>query len=556
MILFGAVVWLLTVAESDSNFLNIDDIRLVNGTGPFGGRVEISINGIWGTVCDDSFDMNDAAVMCRMMNLKASAFVTGAWFGQGLGPIFAQEFECRGYETHLRDCPFVSNVQCTNERDVGIICSECGKIEINNGHASSISANGTELSVVCNNNFKTNVTTSICENEVWTMPSVTCVYDITDIRLTDGIGLYDGRIELLVNGTWGTVCATSFSWPEARAICNILFGTTWYRTYHSANPSYYGVKTGPIFIDNLDCDGSENDINECSYSLDVSCTSHSSDAVVACNVLPLNVTDTRLVNGTGPYDGRVEFFVDGHWGTICNRYVDMYDAQAICNTHNASLATYFDTALYGEGSGPVLIGYISCGSGRDHVNECSYYSPFRSSCRHNYDLSIACTPCGLPDIYNGAPFSFNNTELTVKCYTGFFPYYIKMTCLSNGSWAEDGRCTSYDDYPLNIHESRLISSYVPTEGRVELLVNDIWGTICDNNFDLQDATVICKMFGLQYSGHYVKARGFGRGTGPIYIDVLDCNGTETHINECSYNISNTCTHYDDVGVICSGINLN
>jgi hypothetical protein len=50
------------------------------------------------------------------------------------------------------------------------------------------------------------------------------------------------------------------------------------------------------------------------------------------------VTNTRLVNGTGPYDGRMEMFVNGQWGTIDARYVDMYDARTICNTHNARYA--------------------------------------------------------------------------------------------------------------------------------------------------------------------------------------------------------------------------
>ena len=45
---------------------------------------------------------------------------------------------------------------------------------------------------------------------------------ISDIRLANGLGLHDGRIEVLVNGVWGTICGLSFSSNEAEAICNIL----------------------------------------------------------------------------------------------------------------------------------------------------------------------------------------------------------------------------------------------------------------------------------------------------------------------------------------------
>ena len=47
------------------------NIRLVDGGGiPTHGRVEIQINGTWGTICDDGFDQRDAAVICSMMGFS------------------------------------------------------------------------------------------------------------------------------------------------------------------------------------------------------------------------------------------------------------------------------------------------------------------------------------------------------------------------------------------------------------------------------------------------------------------------------------------------------
>ncbi|XP_053387314.1 scavenger receptor cysteine-rich type 1 protein M130-like [Mercenaria mercenaria] len=335
MVCVALLFHVLIGISTASDYLDISGIRLANGTGPFGGRVEVSINGVWGTVCDDSFDMNDAKVMCRTMNLQATAYFSGAFYGQGIGPIFAQEFKCSGYEQHIKYCKFDVNVQCTHARDISIVCTECGEVDISNGYAKSISENGRVLTVACKTGFRSNIDTSVCEAGAWSVPSIYCAAaDITDIRLANGIGLYDGRVELLMNGTWGTICSTSFSWDETRAICYILYGTTSYEAYFTSSYSY-GEGTGPVHIDNLDCKGTVTDINECAYSLDVSCADHSRDVAVVCRVFPLNITHTRLVNGTGPYDGRIELYVDGHWGTIDRRYVDLYDARTICNTHGA-----------------------------------------------------------------------------------------------------------------------------------------------------------------------------------------------------------------------------
>jgi hypothetical protein len=55
------IIYLFTPA------IDVTEIRLVNGTFPGEGRVEVKHGEKWGSICDDSFDVNDAKVICRML---------------------------------------------------------------------------------------------------------------------------------------------------------------------------------------------------------------------------------------------------------------------------------------------------------------------------------------------------------------------------------------------------------------------------------------------------------------------------------------------------------
>ena len=100
---------------------------------------------------------------------------------------------------------------------------------------------------------------------------------------------------------------------------------------------------------------------------------------------------------------------------------------------------------------------------------------------------------------------------------------------------------------------RLVSGPTQYEGRVEVYHNGEWGTVCDDGWDLNDAQVVCNELGL---GNAIAARHsafYGKGRGNIWLDDLNCVGTEWTIGNClhrGWKLHN-CNHHQDAGVKCA-----
>uniref|UniRef100_A0A672TJH7 Macrophage receptor with collagenous structure n=1 Tax=Strigops habroptila TaxID=2489341 RepID=A0A672TJH7_STRHB len=86
-------------------------------------------------------------------------------------------------------------------------------------------------------------------------------------------------------------------------------------------------------------------------------------------------------------------------------------------------------------------------------------------------------------------------------------------------------------------------------GRVEIFHEGSWGTICDDGWSTQDATVVCRMLGYTRA---ISAFTATAGSGQIWLDDVNCSGNERSIFDCqkpNWGVNN-CSHNEDAGLEC------
>ena len=105
------------------------EVRLSGGRHNREGRVELRYLGSWGTICDDSWDITDAHVVCRMLDFKGAIEARGsAYFGPGSGDILLDNVRCNGSESNIADCQHngLRNHDCGHNEDAGVTCTSPG----------------------------------------------------------------------------------------------------------------------------------------------------------------------------------------------------------------------------------------------------------------------------------------------------------------------------------------------------------------------------------------------------------------------------------------------
>ena len=113
----------------------------------------------------------------------------------------------------------------------------------------------------------------------------------------------------------------------------------------------------------------------------------------------------------------------------------------------------------------------------------------------------------------------------------------------------------YFPFPTCEHNVELIGGQNANEGFIEIYKSGAGrGGVCDDEFDINDANVICRLAGYPkgVSNIYIDSKPFGHGNGEIGMDDLKCHGHEKSIFDCPYGGwgNSDCNNGEWAGVRC------
>ncbi|XP_053177437.1 scavenger receptor cysteine-rich type 1 protein M130-like [Scomber japonicus] len=499
-----------------------DSVRLVNGTSLCSGRLEVKSEQSWSSVCEADFDQQDAEVVCRELGCGAPSVLQGALYGEVEAPMWTKEFQCGGNESALLDCRRSDSARrtCSPGKAVGLTCSP------------------------------------------------------ESVRLVGGASRCAGTLEVK-QGEWRPVTYNVFRWTlkEAAVACRELdcgsAVSTGSRKESSDRPAWW-IRT--------DCVQAGSTLRDCVLS-----DSSSSMVELTCS------DSVRLVNGTSLCSGRLEVKSEQSWSSVCEADFDQQDAEVVCRELDCGAPSVLQGALYGEVEAPMWTNEFQCGGNESALLDCRRSDSARRTCSPGKAVGLTCSEtvrlvggasrcAGTLEVKQGVwrPVSDNDwtlKEAAVACgeldcgsavstgsrkESSHRPVWtIRPNCLQSGSTLRD--CVSSDSSSSMVVELtcsdsvRLVNGTSLCSGRLEVKSEQSWSSVCEADFDQQDAEVVCRELGCG-TPSVLQGALYGEVEAPMWTKEFQCGGNESALLDCrrSDSARRTCSPGKAVGLTCSG----
>ncbi|KAE8285531.1 Scavenger receptor cysteine-rich type 1 protein M130 Soluble CD163 [Larimichthys crocea] len=450
-------------------------------------------------------------------------------YGEVEAPMWTKEFQCGGHESALLDCRSSGSTRntCSPGKAVGLTCSE-------------------------------------------------------PVRLVGGHSRCAGTLELKLLGEWRPVSYSVSDWTlkTAAVVCRDLdcgSAVSVEQRKESSDRSVWWIRS--------DCVHSGSALRDCATS------SYSSSSI-----LNLTCSDSvRLLDGSSLCSGRLEVKSDQsdqRWSSVCEADFDQQDAEVVCRELGCGAPSVLQGALYGEVEAPMWTKEFQCGGHESALLDCRSSGSTRNTCSPGKAVGLTCSePVRLVgghsrcagtlelkllgewrpvDYYSlwtlktaavacrdldcGSAVSVEQREESSDRSV----WWIRSDCVHSGSALRDcassGSSSSIVD--LTCSDSvRLLDGTSPCSGRLEVKSDQSdqrWSSVCEADFDQQDAEVVCRELGCG-APSVLQGALYGEVEAPMWTKEFQCGGHESALLDCrsSGSTRNTCSPGKAVGLTCS-----
>ncbi|XP_067433395.1 scavenger receptor cysteine-rich type 1 protein M160-like isoform X2 [Thunnus thynnus] len=527
---FGSALRDCAFPDSSSSTVELtcsDSVRLVNGTSLCSGRLEVKSEQSWSSVCEADFDQQDAELVCRELGCGAPSVLQGVLYGEAESPMWTKEFQCGGHESALLDCRRSDSARstCSPDKAVGLTCSE-------------------------------------------------------PVRLVGGASRCAGTLEVK-QGEWRPVSDSIWNlrdsdWTPKKAavVCRNLDCGSAVSTGSKEEPSRRSV-----WWFRSDCFHSGSALRDCAVS---SPFPSSSIVEVTCS------DSVRLVNGTSLCSGRLEVKSEQSWSSMCEADFDQQDAEVVCRELGCGAPSVLQGALYGEVEAPMWTKEFQCGGHESALLDCGRSDSARSTCSPDKAVGLTCSEpvrlvggasrcAGTLEVkrtewrpVEGSDWTWKNaasacrdldcgsvvSTIKRKEASDRSVWSIRSDCVQSGSALRD--CASswwMSSFIIELTCSdavRLVNGTSLCSGRLEVKSEQLWSSVCEADFDQQDAEVVCRELGCG-APSVLQGALYGEVEAPMWTKEFQCGGHESALLDCGRSDSarSTCSPGKAVGLTCS-----